>query len=237
MEAKIFFFILAAISMFVCAGGKDEYNKIVRDAWDDCDGKFTAFVENMRNASAVGVANQLASIFRYITVASLIVIFILVLFKRYEAWVYIFFVSSFLMWQGVFWYTRGDAIKTFRDWLFMPILAAMLPIMDGISGVPLTKTLLGPLDPVFARLLGFSVNDINSIWVMSGLMCIIILINLVVMFLMLTLAFLPIVFGATTIGIFSIWLARTLHHISGVRPMRPFMIFLGIISLAYFTFY
>lgn len=236
MLLTIIFFVFGALSIFALAGGREEYSKPISDAWDQADRNFTRFIRSLKEEKARDVANRLAHMFGFIAAISFGSSFLLMAVGRPNTASFFLFVYSAITWQGVNWYTRSGAKLFFKEALPFPLMMAALPVMDAISGSDLTRTLANPLDPMLGPFIGFAPSTMENVWLLAALQIGIIMFFVIFMFVAMSVLFFPVMLSAVGVGLSSIWLARALHSVSSERPMRPFMVLLGVLSLAYFSF-
>lgn len=231
------FFALGAVSTFILAGGKEEYNAKITAMWDSVDGSFTTFVRGLKERRASEVANKIGSFFGFIAALMLVAAAVLMIVgSRPPLVISTAFVYSFIVWQGVTWYTRAEHWKHTKELASLSLMVLSMPLMDTLLGSNFTVLTAQPLDMISTPLLGISVTGLGNPWLIGVVSFGVFFTVSMFMIAMMHMIFLPVMFSAVAIALLSILSARFLHTVSSNRPLRPFMVVLAVISLAYFAF-
>lgn len=233
---NILFFVLGAVPIFILAGGKEEYNAKIIALWDRVDGSFTAFVRELKERRATDVADKIGSFFGFIAAIMFAAGAVTMVAGSQSIVISISFVYSFMVWQGIKWYTRAEHWKHTKELAGLSLMAFSLPVVDTLAGGNMTVLLAQPLDMVSNPLLGFSISGLGNVWLIGAVHFIAIFGFGMLMVLMMHMIFLPVMLSAVVIALLSIIAARLFYKASDKRPFRPFMVVLAVLSLAYFAF-
>ncbi|MBF0372927.1 MAG: hypothetical protein HQL39_05850 [Alphaproteobacteria bacterium] len=228
---------LTAVTTFFLAGGKEDYDPHVIALWERVDRSFSGFVEELRARRAAEVADRIASFFGFATgVMFLASVIVMVAGTPPPLAFSVMFVYSFMVWQGIIWYTRAEHWRHTEQIASLSLMVLGMPLIDTLLGSNLTTTAAQPLDQISDLFFGTSVTGLGNIWLIGAVQFGVFFVGGMLMVAMMHIIFMPVMLSAVFIALISIFSARFFYSASHKRPLRPFMVVVAVLCAVFFAY-